>query len=371
MDESGLQLLIAELRSEIAELRAQNRALIDALGRVGTAKAAPSITVAALYEHYEKACSVKHSWRMEQDKLAPTVRLLGSLPAEQVTPQRWEKHRQVRRTEPIAEGRRNAGRPPAEATLNVELGVAKNMLEWGVEQGYLDHNPLRPTRYGKTKGARKTWIPEPELQRLLDAPKPHGHEQRAALHAWLLTKADTGLRFSEARRIRRDRLRRTPEGWVLDIDTTKGGKAHTVGVTPRMLAAYDALPRVIGSPYFLVRPATGRLYGEQTIYTWFREACLSCDLDSIVVEGEVRVRPHDLRRSAATKANEEGASLFEIQAMLNHSNPATTAKYIQRTPTSAVRMAKVLAAVSERERKGPRPAEKQPPEATNTAKGQA
>jgi integrase len=261
---------------------------------------------------------------------------------------------------------RSKGRPPAETTLNIELGCAKVMLEWGVDHGYLSHNPLRKTRRAKTKGPRKTWLRESDLQRLLDAPEPKGRVQRLTLRAFILVIFDTGLRFEEARRLRRDRARERDEfdeitgdsaiGWVVDIDETKNRKAHTVGLTPRAWDALHALGEVPGSPYFFTRPETKALWGERTIRWWFRRACEESGVDALVAEGEIQVRPHDGRRSAATNAHNRGGSLLEVQRMLNHTSPAITAQYVQQNEANAIRMARIMedGAARERRRRPPK-----------------
>lgn len=44
--------------------------------------------------------------------------------------------------------------------------------------------------------------------------------------------------------------------------------------------------------------------------------------------GSNRLSPHDLRRTCARNAHDYGASLLLVQAMLGHSDPKTTARYI-------------------------------------------
>ena len=44
--------------------------------------------------------------------------------------------------------------------------------------------------------------------------------------------------------------------------------------------------------------------------------------------GTHKLAPHDLRRTCARNAYDNGASLLRVQAMLGHSDPKTTAAYI-------------------------------------------
>jgi integrase len=46
------------------------------------------------------------------------------------------------------------------------------------------------------------------------------------------------------------------------------------------------------------------------------------------LEGSGRLAPHDLRRTAARTAYDQGASLLQVQEMLGHSTSQTTERYI-------------------------------------------
>lgn len=352
---------VAGLKAQLAALTAL---VAERLGPAPAPRADASPSVKWIYEQYEPARKHDHSWRMMEDKLAPLIRLCGEEPALELTPARWERHRTVRRTEVMAYGR-SKGRPPAETTLNIELGCAKVMLEWAVEHGYLAFNPLRKTRRKKTKSKRKTWLPEDWLDRLLSFKRPKGDEQRACLRAWVLAIFDSGARFNEARMLRRDRLRRRADeadepnassGWVIGIDETKNSKAHVLGLTHRTFDALMAIDEVTGSPYFFARRATKRLWAKRTMHWWFHTACENTGIDAVVAEGEVQVRPHDGRRSAATNASRRGADLLAIQRMLNHSNPNVTADYVQIDEDNAIKVAKLMerGVAKDQERKPPK-----------------
>ena len=45
-------------------------------------------------------------------------------------------------------------------------------------------------------------------------------------------------------------------------------------------------------------------------------------------DGKNRLSPHDLRRTCARNAYDNGANLMQVQAMLGHSDPKTTSTYI-------------------------------------------
>jgi integrase len=232
------------------------------------------------------------------------------------------------------------------------------MLSWATEdeQGFIAINPLREARRQKQAPPRRTWLTEQDLQRVLAARYPATHRPRTAFRAFVLLQADTGLRFNEARKLRRDRIEETDDGHgIAHIPDTKNGKPHMVGITPRVFEALDAIPLCLGTPFYFANPENrGRIYSVSTMWRWFRAAADAAGIDNIVADGEVRVRCHDLRRSAATNAHNRGASLLEVQDMLNHSNPGITSQYVQRTPANAVRIAKLMAQGALKEqRRGP------------------
>lgn len=325
--------------------------------------AMPPILVCDLFDRYKEARKHEHSWAVIEDKLDHLVRRLGGLPASELTRKKWEEHRIARRGE-VMESGRSKGKTPAESSLNEELAKAKTMLEWGEDNGYLSFNPLRKAKKSKTKGPRKTWLTEAQLQTFLGFQRPDGRDAQIVMRAFILVDFDSGARFEEIRTLRRDRLRQrehtddvgTTMRWVVDIDETKNSKAHVIGLTQRTYEALTALDDVDGSPYFFARAATKRPWGRKTIGKWFRAACEDTGIDAVVANGELRLRIHDGRRSAATNAHNRGASLIEVQQMLNHSSPAVTAQYVQLNEANAAKMARLMEAGIEREnqRKPPR-----------------
>lgn len=341
-DDSGalLRQLLEQNAALLAELHAQRAEKGPASGPL----------VAAGYGEYEKAHRHGHSWRMTKDKLAPMVRRLGQVFASELTPRAWARHRQARRGELITVGK-SRGQAPAESTLNVELGVAKKFLEWLVEQGLIEHNPLRPAKYEARVKKRKSW-PRPELfAQLLSSPSPNGREQREVFHGWLTLLYETGLRYEEGRLARRDRRRVGLDGGeALDIDRVKGGDPHTVGLTAVLIVALDRIVPVLGCPYYFARSETRKPYSNRMFGYWFRGACEAVGLDAHVVAGELRFRPHDLRRAAAKNLVDRGGDILDAKELLHHKSVRTTEGYVGHTTRAALRLARIM------ERRGPQPA---------------
>lgn len=349
---------VARLRSELQDAHGQVRTLhgvvadqARALAGLAPPDAVNSLPLGEVFAAYEVHRGKDHSWIVIRDRLRPLVRRLGDLPCGLLTPKRWAEHRRARMKEVMFRGT-----GPNATTLNIELSRAKTMLKWAAqeEQGFVSFNPLRDAKREKQKPPRRTWLTEADLQRLLKAEQPLQDRARAMFRAFLLTAADTGLRFDEVRTLRRDRISRIDGAIVVQIPDTKNRKAHLAGLTSRAWEALSEIPHCGSEFYFGNHHRSGRLFSESSVWRWFRLAAEDVDLDSIVATGEVRVRIHDLRRSAASNAHNRGASLLEVQDMLNHSNPGITAQYVQRTNANAIRVAKLMERGARKERRGPR-----------------
>lgn len=348
----------ARLRAELQDAHGQVRTLhgviadqARALAGLAPPDAVNSLPLREVFAAYEVHRGRDHSWIVIRDRLRPLVRRLGDLPCGLLTPKRWAEHRRARTKEIMYRGT-----GPNATTLNIELSRTKTMLKWAAqeEQGFVSFNPLRDAKREKQKPPRRTWLTEADLQRLLKADQPLQERARAMFHAFLLTAADTGLRFDEVRTLRRDRISRVDGAVVVQIPDTKNRKAHLAGLTSRAWEALSEIPRCGSEFFFGNHYRAGRLYSESSVWRWFRLAAEDVDLDSIVAAGEVRVRIHDLRRSAASNAHNRGATLLEVQDLLNHSNPGITAQYVQRTNANAIKVARLMERGAEIERRGPR-----------------
>ncbi len=323
--------------SEAAALRAQIAALTAAVERLAVAKPTPTITVASLFSEFEKTRSTQRSWRENRNRLVPLVRRLGDLPAAHLTPLAWAEHRAARALE-----EHRWGGLPKPHTLSIELGRAKELLNFGVSMGLLDVNPLARVKREKTVSQRETWLDDDGVVQLFTGlGKLPGERPRLIMHAFILLCLDGMMRFNEARGMRRDRIR----GGLVELaaKSTKSRRSRTIGLTPRTLAAIEAIPPVVGSPYIFANPSHGRPYSAMMIRYWFRAVCVASKVDTLAADGE-RVVIHTLRHSGASAADARGAPATAIRDGLGHSTLAVTEKYLHRHKAAgAIELAAILA----------------------------
>lgn len=354
MDIPELLAMLAAERAQNAALTAQVAALMGsvfeltaAVGRltVAPAPAAAGITVQQVYDAFEGAHSNATSWRVMRNRLKAFVAEFGPLPAMSVTPKMWAAHREKRKKVMVARGRETKT-PLSPLTINFELSWSKKMFTWASdpEQGLIPSNPLQRARAEQVDSERDTWLTMVEVEKLL------AHwDGRPVMRLWLLIAVSTGLRISEVLRIRRDRIRRStaPDGRPIGIielskRENKTRRTYYAAIPPTAMdeieAQTDSITQLLfPSPY---RP--GRPYGTRHISRLFREGCIATSIDYRAADGDGHVRCHDVRHSAATLAGQAGATLPQIQRMLNHTTPAHTVRYLHYDEADAVGFAMLM-----------------------------
>jgi len=340
--------LQAELLRAKDQIIASQQATIAALTMPGGSS---PLTTNQVYQRFEAAQRGRKSWKQIRNRLRAFLVEFGDQPAMSVTPPKWAAFRERRKT-----GDEKLGPAVAPITINFELDWSKRMFSWATEpeQNLLPSNPLEKAKREKTDSARETWLTEEQLAKLL-------HHSGALIAAFVLVAVDTGKRISEVLTLRRDRLRFVDltdgRRFALgDISKrlTKSKRANRAVLTPRCLAALELLPKS-DVPFLFPSPKKpGSPYGARHIAKLFRAACVASGIDVFVAEGDGHIRAHDLRHTAATAAARRGATLPQVQQLLNHSSPSITMRYVHLDEDDALAMAQIIDAGATEERRGPR-----------------
>lgn len=364
--------LIAGLHVQMQAMAAQNAALMQLVQSqselIAQLKPAvpsvPSITINEIFDRFDKSRAGTKNWKKYRQRLLAFVKEFRDWPAMNVTPARAVEFRNKRKGENSYKGKLLSP-----LTVTFELDWAKTMLFWAADeaQGLIPSNPLaRLHRESIESAQRETWLTEPDLEKLLGFCD-------ALVAAFVLLAVYTALRLSEVLSIRKASIRRMIEidddGNEHDVGIvefskrrTKSKKAHLIAIPPRVLAAIDALPPSVNPHIFASPYKTGRHYTPGHMRAMFRDACLRAGVDAAAADGDLIIRVHDLRHTAATLATKHGATLSQVQRLLNHSTPAITSRYVHHDEGGAVRTALLIEKGIAGKRRGPKSIGRRPAE---------
>lgn len=168
-------------------------------------------------------------------------------------------------------------------------------LDYAVERGYIDRNPLERTTsraVGGEEKSRDRTLTDDEIRVLWADPHAHG-----PLLRFLLL---TGLRISEGQHARHEHV----EGDLLHIPENKSDRPHWIYLSPAARAQ--------------IASSTGYLF-EQRSNTAVQHRLRNT--------AKVTWTPHDLRRTFATRVAGLGVAPHVVEKLLNHTLGGVLATY--------------------------------------------
>ena len=237
----------------------------------------------------------------------------------------------------------HTGRPPAAATHHLFLRVAKQLWDWGCQQGYCRTNP-----WAKVQPAGRAATGKPQLR--IDEARRFEAVALARAHAGdvpalgALLMVYLGLRQGEVvARVARDiddggRVLWVPSG------KTKNAKRR-LKVPEHLHSLVLAVVKDKRPDELIFYPAHRTQHSRQYYIGHVRRLCRLADVPEVV--------PHSLRGLHATLALEGGATADAVAKALGHSSFATTAQHYA-SPSSVAnsrssRVAQMLGTDGERE----------------------
>jgi integrase/recombinase XerD len=275
-----------------------------------------------------------HTIEWYQGKLSPIIAFLGDVPVTTLEtrhvrelllclPRRRGSHPREENTSPPE--------PHSPETMNAHLRALKALLNFLVEDGFLESSPAARVRQLRTTTGAGTALTAPELAALIQASRGAQFCQRRN-HALILVLADTGIRVSEL-----CRLNTTDLSWEQRSLSVlgKGSKIRVVPFgrgTARALAAYlshrpDRAPN--GAPLFVTDE--GERLQKRRI-----QHILTAMGKRAGISGKA-VSPHVLRRTFATLWIANGGDPFSLQRLLGHTTMEMVNRYVRLSTTDLQR----------------------------------
>lgn len=300
-----------------AEILAAALAIVRRMQTGAQAPPAPTLTLRQLYGHYVPYRSKIGGWRVVQGRLrsvmdsvyAEGIPPLGDRDVMSIRLLDWSDWRAWRSGQEYA-----PGKTPSDHTVNLHLESLKAMLNWGVSEGRIPHNPIAAARHVGKRGKRQVAPTEEEISLLLD----DANDRERYI---ILASNDAGMRLNELRQCKHEWVDAEHGRIHLAAEVCKGKKARTVPATNRLLDAISSLPRHFRSPYILTKPNTGEPYCAHAIARWFKAKARAAGLPHLVL--------HDGRHHFASASLERGIDIDTVRKQMGHSRLSTTETYIQ------------------------------------------
>lgn len=216
----------------------------------------------------------------------------------------------------------------AKATVARKVAAVKSFCAF-----LLDHGDLRSNPAAQVDSPRAPKpVPKPmtteEVDALLREPRKYDSPEAVRDAAMLELMYATGMRVTELVSLNMDSLHLdTPPAWVRCLG--KGGKERTIPVHEQ---AVEALTAYLDD----ARPALLKNRPHQALFVNRRGERLTRQGFWLILKGyaksagiESHVTPHTLRHSFATHLLRGGASVRDVQELLDHANVSTTQVYTQ------------------------------------------
>jgi integrase/recombinase XerD len=223
------------------------------------------------------------------------------------------------------------------STVSLKLSVIRSLFDYLLAGGYVQSNPAL------TKLVPPPALPEDmrgralslkEVRYLLSGPdreRPEG----ARDYALLLLMLRTSLRVSEACRLRLSQIRWSHGRWTMRLKV-KGGRERTQPIPTDVKQAIDDYMRKDRKRREVQHSDGAEQYVFQP-HTNYRTLEFNKPLSSTMAwhivrrwgeyTGVGKLSPHDLRRTAITRALDQGLSYRQVQMMTGHRDPKTVMRY--------------------------------------------
>jgi integrase len=292
---------LIEARNRSNELKAAINNGIDPQEEKQQLQQIPTFKAFARQHYLPHAYANKRSAKADESKLRlHLLPLLGNRRIDQITPQELQRyHDQLKSSH-------------CPATANRHLSLLHRMLKLAVQWGFLEKNPATGIRKHQENNEVHRYLSAQEIMRFMEALKNEENQVAVAAFKLLLY---TGVRRQEALDARWEHVDLHKRVWFLP--TSKSGKSRHVILNAMAVELLQRQPRLPDNPFVFPGKIEGKpLNNPQKAFKRVLKAA-----------GIANFRMHDLRHTHASIAINNGASLYEVQHLLGHSQAITTARY--------------------------------------------
>ena len=202
----------------------------------------------------------------------------------------------------------------APATCDHHIKLMRHALNMAVEWEFIETNALARIRLFKADNKVENIPSALELQRLLEV--LHTSENRSVCNLALFLLS-TGARLNEALTATWPNIDLDKRRWFIRAENSKSKKGRWVPLNGSAIEVLGQLQRSERSNRLFISTKTGQPL-KYVHKVWGRLR---------VEAGLPNLRLHDLRHQYASLLVNNGRSLYEVQAILGHSDPQVTQRY--------------------------------------------
>jgi len=244
------------------------------------------------------------------------------LTMDKVTKSLLSKYKAQRLTGELKHGKRMAG----ESTVKKELSFLRQVINFAIEEwdedwdGYFQHyvNPVKRVIKGMREGRRVRYLSPDEAVAL-------SRELPSWLFDMVIVFCETGLRRAKLVELRKSQIdfiggwinfpQKLPrEKGVQPVKMTKVVREHLIRIMKRVKPDSD----------YVFTDDKGQPHSLEKVSMAFGRARKAAGIHDL--------RLHDLRHDFATRLINAGASLYQVQHQLAHSDPRITQRYAHLLP---------------------------------------
>lgn len=207
---------------------------------------------------------------------------------------------------------------------NAPLGVynyhrtLKAMFNKGVEWNYLRNNPFAKVKLPKRQEKRPAYITTEELEKVLEKIKQQAIKDVVQISFY------SGLRLGEATFLKWKNISLYHNAINIGDESfsTKSRKSRSVPFHPKVKEIIERLKNEskVQKENYLFRKTGNQPFTKDYISKKFKKACKDAGIDEAI-------HYHSLRHSTGSLLAQKGVSLYTIQKILGHSNPAVSQIY--------------------------------------------
>ena len=201
------------------------------------------------------------------------------------------------------------------ATANRHLSLLHRILSLSVQWGYLEKNVCTGISKFQENNKHQRFLSNEEIRNLFTSAD---HDENIYAAAYIKILLLTGVRRSEGLGMKWEHLQLGGSKPMWYVPHTKSGKSRYVILNPMALQIIEALPKIQDNPFVFVGKVPGNPI--QNPMKAFKRIIARAGI-------EATFRCHDLRHTLASLIVNNGGSLYDVQAALNHANSSMSERY--------------------------------------------